>query len=180
MTSNHSVTWCWNPPAAPPFGEVFESMIKSSQRAVYAALKDTDINDEELQTNFIGVESLMNSRPLTTLSDHPNDKPVLTPTHFLIGQMGSDFIPESVDSTAFNPRNTGGMSKNHSTCVGMLDERITIPHWLLSEAVLSYKNLKIGDVIMVIDACAARRDWKVGHVEHTYPDSGQLMRVVHV
>ena len=33
------------------------------------------------------------------LSDH-----VLTPNHFLIGQMGGDFVPGSVDSEPFNPR----------------------------------------------------------------------------
>ena len=104
MTSNQGVNWYWNPPSAPHFGGVFELMIKSSKRAIYIILKDADITDEELQTTFIGVESLMNSRPLTALSDDPNDEPVLTPNHFLIGQMGGDFIPESVDNTAFNPR----------------------------------------------------------------------------
>ena len=34
MTSNYGVTWCWNPLAAPHFGGVFESMIKSSKRAI--------------------------------------------------------------------------------------------------------------------------------------------------
>ena len=48
--------------------------------------------NEELQTMFIGVESLMNSRPLTALSDDPNDEPVLTLNHLLIGQMGSDLV----------------------------------------------------------------------------------------
>ena len=72
MTSSRGVTWHWNPPQGPHFGGVFESMIKSAKRAIYAVLKDADINDEELET-FIGVESLMNSRPLTTVSDDPND-----------------------------------------------------------------------------------------------------------
>ena len=92
MTSNQGVNWYWNPPSAPHFGGVFEAMIKSSKRAIYAILKDADITDEELQTTFIGVESLMNSRPLTALSDDPNDEPVLTLNHLLIGQMGSDFV----------------------------------------------------------------------------------------
>ena len=87
MTSNQGVTWHCNPPSAPHFGGVFEAMIKSSKRAIYAILKDADVSDEELQTTFIGVKSLMNSRPLTTLSDNPNDEPVLTPNHFLIRQM---------------------------------------------------------------------------------------------
>ena len=46
----------------------------------------------------------MNSRPLTIVSENPNGDPVLTLNNYLIGQMGGDFIPENVDTTAFNPR----------------------------------------------------------------------------
>lgn len=63
-----------------------------------------EVSDEELETIFVGVESLLNSRPLTTVSDDPNDNLVLTPNHFLIGQMGGDFVPESVECTPFNLR----------------------------------------------------------------------------
>jgi len=181
MTSNHGVTWYWNPPAAPHFGGVFESMIKSSKRAIYAVLKDADINDEELQTTFIGVESLMNSRPLTTLSDDPNDEPVLTPNHFLIGQMGGDFIPESVDSTAFNPRKRWRRVQELTRHVWGRWMKEYLPHigsrqkWFFPT-----ENLKIGDVVMVIDPCVARREWKVGRIEQTYPGSDQLVRVVDV
>lgn len=104
MTSNQGVNWYWNPPSASHFGGVLEAMIKLSKQAIYAILKDADITDEELQTTFIGVKSLMNSRLLTALSDDPNDEPVLTPNHLLMGQMGGDFIPKSVDNTAFNPQ----------------------------------------------------------------------------
>ena len=78
MTSNKGVSWKWNPPAAPHFGGVFESMIKSSKRAIFAVLGDAEVNDEELETTFIGVESLLNSRPLAAVSDDPNDDRVLT------------------------------------------------------------------------------------------------------
>ena len=33
---------------------------------------------------------------------------------------------------------------------------------------------------MVIDPSAARREWKVGRIERTYPGSDQLVRVVDV
>ena len=74
-------------------------MIKSAKHAIAAVLPNADVNDEELQTAFQGVESLLNSRPLTTISDDPNDEPVLTPNHFLIGKMGGDIIPGNVYTT---------------------------------------------------------------------------------
>lgn len=65
ITSNNGLNWHWNPPAAPHFGRVFERMIRSAKRAVNAVLGNADVQDEELLTVFTGVESLMNSRPLT-------------------------------------------------------------------------------------------------------------------
>ena len=50
MTSNKGVTWNWNPPVAPHFGGVFESMIKSARRAIAAVLGGAEVNDEELET----------------------------------------------------------------------------------------------------------------------------------
>ena len=156
-------------------------MIKSSKRAIYDVLKDADINDKELQTTFIGVESLKNSRPLTTLSDDPNDEPVLTSNHFLIGQMGGDFIPESVDSTEFNPRKCWRRVQELTRHVWGCWMKEYLPHigsrqkWFFPT-----ENLKIGEVVMVIDPCAARREWKVGSIERTYPGSDQLVRVVDV
>ena len=79
-------------------------MIKSAKRAIYAILKEADVNDEELQTVVTGVESLLNSRPLTTVSGDVNDEPVLTPNHFLIGQMGDELAPDTVDSMAVSVR----------------------------------------------------------------------------
>jgi len=39
MTSNKGVTWKWNPPDGPHFGVVFESMIKSTKRAIAAVMQ---------------------------------------------------------------------------------------------------------------------------------------------
>ena len=181
MTSNRSVTWHWNPPLAPHFGGVFESMIKLAKRAISAILRDADINDEELQTTFVGVESLMNSRPLTALSDDANDEPVLTPNHFLIGQMGGDFVPESVDTTAFNPRRRWRRVQELIRHVWRRWMKEYLPHigsrhkWFFPEV-----NLQVGDVVMVIDPNAARRERNVGRIECTYPGRDQLVRVADV
>ena len=53
---------------------------------------------------FTGLESLLNFRPLAYQSlDRREDVP-LTPYHFLHGQMGGKFAPESVKTTTFHLR----------------------------------------------------------------------------
>ena len=87
-------TWRFNPSAAPHFGEAHEVIV----------IENRDVIDEELVTMFTGLESLLNSRPLAYKSlDRREDVP-LTPYHFLHGQMGGKFAPESVETTTFNLR----------------------------------------------------------------------------
>uniref|UniRef100_A0A8W8P1X9 CCHC-type domain-containing protein n=1 Tax=Magallana gigas TaxID=29159 RepID=A0A8W8P1X9_MAGGI len=87
-----------------PSIRVHEIMIKAAKRANYAVIGSADVTDEELMTAFAGAEALINSRPLTYQSANPNDDVPLTPNHFLHGQVGGLFAPETVDTTKFNPR----------------------------------------------------------------------------
>ena len=82
QTANKGVKWCFNPPLAPHFGGVHEAMIKAAKKAIRAILSNADINDEELMTTFIGVEALLNSRPLTYQSADSKDAILLTPNHY--------------------------------------------------------------------------------------------------
>ena len=77
-------------------------MIKAAKRAVNAVLGNADVTDEELTTAFTGAEALLNSRPLTYQSANPEDDIPLTLNHFLIGQIGGQFAPESVDETNYS------------------------------------------------------------------------------
>ena len=79
-------------------------MIKAAKKAIRAILSNADINDEELMTTFIGVEALLNSRPLTYQSADSKDATPLTPNHFLHGQAGGLSAPESVNEISFNPK----------------------------------------------------------------------------
>ena len=55
-TVDEEIKWTFNPPLAPYFGGVHESMTKSAKKAIYAILSNADVNDEELSTAFVGVE----------------------------------------------------------------------------------------------------------------------------
>ena len=68
LTSNKGIDWQVNPPEATHFCGVLQRMIKAAKRAIYAVLKEADVDNEELQTAFTGTESLLNSRFLTVES----------------------------------------------------------------------------------------------------------------
>ena len=79
-------------------------MINTAKKAIYAILDFAEITDEKLLSAVVGAEGLINSRSLTYQSSDPADLTPLTPNHFLHGQLGGRFAPDSVDSEAFNPR----------------------------------------------------------------------------
>jgi len=105
--TNKGIKWNFNPPYAPHFGDVFETMIKAAKRAIMAILSKADVTDEELMTAFTEAEALINSRPLTYQSAHPNDDVPHTPNHFLHGQMGGIFVPEAPNEIIYNPKKRG-------------------------------------------------------------------------
>lgn len=88
------------------FGGILESMFYSTKRAIFTVLGQASVNDKELQALFAGVESLLNSRPLSTVSGDVNDEPVLTSNHLLTGKMGDGLAPETRDrkATVFRKR----------------------------------------------------------------------------
>ena len=104
MTTNKGIKWKFNPPRGPHFSGVHEIMVKAVKKAIYAVLGSSDIMNEELTTVVAGAEGFLNSRPLTYQSADIKDEVPLTPNHFLYGQMGEQFAPESVDTMRFNPR----------------------------------------------------------------------------
>ena len=179
MTSNKGVSWKWKPPVAPHFGGGFESLIKSTKPAIFAVLGDAEVNDKELGTIFIGVEGLLSSRPSTAVSDDPNDDRVLTPNNFLIGKMGADFVPESVDTLPFNPkkrwRRLQELSRHvwNRWMIEYLPQIGSREKWYFRN-----DNLQVVDVVVGIDPGTVRRQWNVGLIEQTYPGPDGLVRVV--
>ncbi|XP_053392355.1 uncharacterized protein LOC128555028 [Mercenaria mercenaria] len=100
--NSHRVKWHFNPPQAPHFGKLHESMVKSAKRAIYAVLKSADVTDKDLLTAITGTEGQINSRPISYQKSNQKDGTVLTPNHVIHGQKGGQFAPEAVDSTVFN------------------------------------------------------------------------------
>jgi len=81
---SNDVQWSFNPPEASHQGGIWERMICSVWKILGALLKEQLVNDETLSTLLCEVERILNDRPLTPLSDHPDDSEPLTPSKLLL------------------------------------------------------------------------------------------------
>ena len=79
------IRWKFNPPAAPHFGGVWERLVRSCKKAMYAVLGNRSVTEDVPSTTMCIVEQTMNTRPLTSVSSDANDLEALTPNHFLLG-----------------------------------------------------------------------------------------------
>jgi Integrase core domain. len=93
LLANDGIDWKFNPPSAPHFGGIWEAGVKSMKHHLIRLLKDKTMTFEELSTALAQIEACLNSRPLSAISDDPDDFAALTPGHFLIGSVLTS-VPE--------------------------------------------------------------------------------------
>lgn len=79
------VEWRFNPPAAPHFGCLWEAAVKATKHHLRRVIGDATLTFEEMSTLLSQIEVCLNSRPLSALTDDPEDVTALTPGHLLIG-----------------------------------------------------------------------------------------------
>ena len=180
-SANSGITWQFNPPEAPHFGGVFESMIKSAKKAIYGILGNCDVTDEELCTAFTGAEALINSRPLTQMSASPLDDAPLTPNHFLFGQCGGLLAPEVLDNTDYHPKKRWRYVQDLLKHVWRRWQKEWIPELnRRSKWTEPRKDIAEGDVVLVIDPSSPRGEWPLARVLSVHPGRDGRVRVATV
>ena len=86
LTAYHKIQWLTTPPRSPDFGCLWEAAVKSFKRHLLKTTGKAILPIEELTTSPTQIEAKLNSRPITSPSNDPNDFPTLPPAHFVIGR----------------------------------------------------------------------------------------------
>ncbi|XP_065092638.1 uncharacterized protein LOC135713451 [Ochlerotatus camptorhynchus] len=81
------------PARSPNFGGLWEAAVKSFKSHFKRTIRSRTLLHDEMQTVIVQVEAILNSRPLTPISNDPTDFEALTPGHFLV-QRPLTAVPE--------------------------------------------------------------------------------------
>ncbi|XP_062558042.1 uncharacterized protein LOC134222914 [Armigeres subalbatus] len=83
--AQQGIAWMFIPPRAPNFGGLWEAAVKSVKTALKKEIGLQQLSHDEFITLLVQISAILNSRPLSPLSDDPTEFEALTPAHFLIG-----------------------------------------------------------------------------------------------
>ena len=174
-----SITWKFNPPAASHMGGVWERQIRSVRKVLSPMLREHGdrLDDESLRTLMCEIEAVINSRPLTFVSNDPNDDAPLTPNHIL--HMKPVMLPPPGNfqkEDVYLRRRWRRVqyltnlfwSRWRREYLVTLQER---QKWNNPK-----RNVQVGDVVLVKDDNVPRFSWPLGRVINTEPDKKGFVR----
>jgi len=174
------ICWKFNPPAASHMGGVWERMIRSVRKILSSIMKEQTLCDEVLMTLLCQVEATINSRPITAVSDDPNDLQPLTPNHLLLLRSST-----SLPAGEFEQRETYRKRWKQVQYLSDVFWRRWIHEYLPSlQCRLKWlepkRNFKVDDVVIVIDESMPRNCWPLGRITDVFAGDDGLVRSVQV
>jgi hypothetical protein len=172
-----NIEWHFNPPAASHMGGAWERIIGIIRRVMRVTVKDQRFTDESLSTLMCEIESLINDRPLTSVSSDVRDEEPLTPSHLLVMRSG-DTAPLGV----FVPQDRYVRQRWRQVQYlcdvfwkrflrEYLPELQHRQKWLMPQ-----RNIKPGDIVLLMESNVPRGSWPLGRIVKVYYGEDNLVR----
>ena len=177
FATNNDVEWIFQPPHASHMNGAWERLIRTVRKVLVGIVpRNIPLTDESFRTLLCEVERIVNSRPLTKVSDDVSDSAALTPNHILLLNHCPVVSPGSFsDSDIYRQR---------WRCVQHLAD-VFWQKWLReylpelqrrSKWRSSKRNAAVGDVMLVQEDHTPRGVWPLGLVTEVKRSSDDKVR----
>ncbi|XP_075163053.1 uncharacterized protein LOC142235680 [Haematobia irritans] len=175
----HSFSWHFIPPHTPHMGGLWEAAVKSMKTHLKKVASNSKFTFEEFSTLLVRIESVLNSRPLSPMTENPTDLVPLTPGHLLRGAPLMA-IPEehSEDLTLLN------RWKKLKSLQIMFARRWKNEYVVELQRRYKWKsaqlNLKENDFVVVKEDNLPPTEWCLGRVMKVFPGKDSMVRVAEI
>lgn len=179
LMNEKGIRWKFNPPGASHMGGVWERQIRSVRRILASLTKEQTLSEDNLGTLMCIVESIINNRPLTTVSTDPHDLEPLTPNHLLLLKPVQGLPGLYEESDLYKRR------WKQIQYLADLFWRRWVKEYLptlqsRSKWCIESSNLKVGDIVLLVDTSLPRNTWLLGRIQETCPGDDGNVRTVKV
>ncbi|XP_071138903.1 uncharacterized protein [Mytilus edulis] len=181
---NIQINWKFIPRAAPWYGGWWERLVGITKTTLKKILGRSQVNADSVRTVITEIESVMNDRPITYISQDIRDPQPLTPSHVLHGRrLSTDNYIHTEDN-----------KKTHEEANKLVQRKITlIKHFTnrwRSEYLTGLRefhhvtgkihtHVKIGSVVLIMDN-SPRTMWKLGVIEDVITGLDGLVRAAKI
>ncbi|XP_064470153.1 uncharacterized protein LOC135384901 [Ornithodoros turicata] len=181
LTSNR-VTWRFIEERAAWWGGFWERLIRSVKTSLRKVLGKSTLRFEDLATVVTQVEAVINSRPLTYISEDPSDSEALSPAHFLVGKRLTALpAPRPLDagnSTSGDLRRRWAYQEN---LTAVLWAKWTREYILCLRSAnicppCSSTGVKVGHIVLLAKENVSRVAWPLGRVEEVFVSADGRVR----
>ncbi len=182
MTSN-GVKWKFIVELSPWQGGMWERLIRSVKRCLVKVIGRALLKYDELNTILIEVESVINSRPLTYLTDDEEGVAYpLTPSQLINGRNLQCLPSEQFYEVVSTYESLSKRGKYHRRLLSQFATRWKKEY--LSSLLQAYRprepidkrQVKIGDVVILKDSQTKRVFWKLARVVELMPGNDGIIR----
>ncbi|UYV67475.1 hypothetical protein LAZ67_5000806, partial [Cordylochernes scorpioides] len=178
-TSIKRIQWIFIPPSAPWWGGFWERMVRTIKEMLIKMLGHRKLKYVQLQTALCEIESIINNRPLTYVSEDDNDLKPLTPNEFLQNGPESSF-PEFEN---LKPEMLHTRYRELGQLKRELKQRFLKEYLgalIQKSENIDRRQLKVGDVVLIGQENLKRMFWPKGRIVNLIPGKDGIVRVAHV
>ena len=181
--ATRGIEWEFIPPGMPSYGGCWERVVGLFKRMIASLGRAKAHRFDAFSTAIISMESVLNRRPLCTLTSSPDDLEPLTPNHILhpatFAHSSATIIPDGVFSDADALQSNWKRAQVNINAAKKLffDQYLPILQerrkWAQAKT-----QLAVGDVVLLVDEAKKRHNWSLARV--TEVEGSDLVRRVHV
>jgi hypothetical protein len=174
----NQINWIFNPPLAAWWGGWWERLIRLLKDLLKRTLKKTSLNYEEMSTILCDCEAIINSRPLTYLTEENTEIIAITPAMF-IRDVREAGVP---DLDQINKSHFAKRIRYRQRLKEELRRRFRVQY--LGQLARRTKHrtntapVAVGDVVLVRSDNQKRLDWPLAVVKEVFPGQDGHIRVV--
>ncbi|XP_055922666.1 uncharacterized protein LOC129953446 [Eupeodes corollae] len=174
--ANRHIQWHLSPPGAPHFNGLAEAAVKIMKFHLSRIIGDAKLTFEEFSTVLARIEAVLNSRPISPVTENANDFTAITPGHFLTGNA---LLSRPQPPSELNP------IKRHQLMESMVQhfwkrfkEDVLSSMQIRTKWRTKQPNIKENDLVTIKDDRFPVGHWPMGRVISLHRGSDDLVRVV--